>query len=399
MFQNIFNSYKQSKRIGATFLVAGTTVGAGMLAMPLTAAGIGFMTSLVLLCVMWGLMYLAALIQVDLFKDQPNGISLATLVENILGKKYKIIPAVIKSLLFFSLLAAYISASASVMVQIFHLPITVSAILFTVTLGILISLDLKKMEQFNRIIVMFKFLFFILIAIILLPNVNFSSLFSENQPTNYSFLIISIPVFFTAFGFHGSIPSLSSFLKQDQKTLRKVFFEGTLIPLVTYILWMAITYSGAKICQLTNISSQTDLGQFLTHIGECSPNPFWVGLSLQWFSFFAFITSFIGVGLGQIDFIEEVLANNSKTSSKTHLRFLASLITVTIPLLFAIFYPNGFMIALAFAGGWLCILALFLPCLMAFVKKNTPKYIKIMASICLTFGIALFVILILKTMS
>ena len=32
----------QNKTLGSTLIVAGTTIGAGMLAMPLTSAGIGF---------------------------------------------------------------------------------------------------------------------------------------------------------------------------------------------------------------------------------------------------------------------------------------------------------------------------------------------------------------------
>ncbi|CAO5682816.1 MAG: Tyrosine-specific transport protein [Holosporales bacterium] len=62
MILDFFKSYKESKQTVAIFLVSGTTVGAGMLAMPLTAAGIGFLASFILLCIMWGIMYLAALV-------------------------------------------------------------------------------------------------------------------------------------------------------------------------------------------------------------------------------------------------------------------------------------------------------------------------------------------------
>ncbi|CAO5674843.1 MAG: Tyrosine-specific transport protein [Holosporales bacterium] len=397
MIFDFFRSYKNSKQTGAILLVAGTTVGAGMLAMPLTAAGIGFLTSFILLCFMWGIMYLAALVQVNLFKNEQSGISFATLVEKILGKQYKFIPAIIKCLLFFGLLAAYISAGASVLVQIIKVmsPL-VSSLLFSVVLGFLISMDIKIMEQINRVLVIFKFLFFIITAIILLPNIHITEITQNETSIDFSLLIVSIPIFFTAFGFHGSIPSLSHFLDKDQKKLKKVFFYGTIIPLATYILWMSMTYSGAKNYYMVDINTKTDIGQFLAHIGQCSSHPYWVALSLQWFSFIAFMTSFIGVGLGQIDYIQEILTDKTKIQSKKSLRALAGIITVGIPLLFALFYPNGFMLALAFAGFWLCILALLLPCFMAFVKKGVDQRIKIMAGFCLIFGIALFGILIFK---
>ncbi|CAO5682818.1 MAG: hypothetical protein HEEMFOPI_01814 [Holosporales bacterium] len=94
----------------------------------------------------------------ELLKNEQSGISFATLVEKILGKKFKFIPAIIKCLLFFGLLAAYISAGASVMVQLFKIPLFSSTLLFSIVLGLLISMDLKKMEHINRTLVLFKFL-------------------------------------------------------------------------------------------------------------------------------------------------------------------------------------------------------------------------------------------------
>ncbi|CAO5682819.1 MAG: hypothetical protein HEEMFOPI_01815 [Holosporales bacterium] len=228
----------------------------------------------------------------------------------------------------------------------------------------------------------------------LFPNIQFDSLLKDEKDIDFSVLMISIPVFFTAFGFHGSIPSLSHFLNKNQKTLKKVFFYGTIIPLITYVFWMSMTYSGAKSCQLMNVNVKMDIGRFLMHIGNCSTNPFWVALSLQWFSFLAFMTSFTGFGLGQIDYIQEILTHNTKIESKFSLRSLAVIITVGVPLLFALFYPHGFMIAFSFAGFWLCILVLLLSCIMAFVKKDVLKQIKIVAAICLISGFFLFGVLI-----
>jgi tyrosine-specific transport protein len=48
--------------VGAAFIVAGTTIGAGMLALPIAGAPLGVLTSLLLLSGMWGVMYYASLV-------------------------------------------------------------------------------------------------------------------------------------------------------------------------------------------------------------------------------------------------------------------------------------------------------------------------------------------------
>ncbi len=45
----------RSKTIGSTLLVAGTTIGAGMLALPLVSATTGFIPTLGMMIVVWAL--------------------------------------------------------------------------------------------------------------------------------------------------------------------------------------------------------------------------------------------------------------------------------------------------------------------------------------------------------
>ena len=52
----------QNKTLGSTLIVAGTTIGAGMLAMPLTSAGIGFGFTTLLLVSLWLLLAFSALL-------------------------------------------------------------------------------------------------------------------------------------------------------------------------------------------------------------------------------------------------------------------------------------------------------------------------------------------------
>lgn len=56
----------QSKLLGSTLIIAGTTIGAGMLALPLASAGIGFSTSLMIMLGLWMLMAFTALLMVEI---------------------------------------------------------------------------------------------------------------------------------------------------------------------------------------------------------------------------------------------------------------------------------------------------------------------------------------------
>ncbi|CAO5678067.1 MAG: Tyrosine-specific transport protein [Holosporales bacterium] len=380
--------HRHSKEIGATFLVAGTTVGAGMLAMPLTAVGIGFLPSLYLLFGMWAFMFAAAYVQSRLFISQSNDISFVTLVERILGKRYKIIPATLMCLLFFGLLAAYITAGASVLAQILSLSKTHALILFSVVFGAIICAQLHKMDQINRVLVLLKFSCFGLVIYFLLQNIQPQHLEQSIESENIHNLLLTIPMFFTAFGFHGSIPTLVTYLEGDQKKLTRVFLIGSLIPLLTYVLWLMATFGGLQ--NLAKIQvCRADVGAFLSHLGDHTVNPLMTKNMIQAFSFLAFVTSFIGVGLGQMNYIQEVVRTVLPIRACFQ-RYLAGIITVGIPFLFALFYPDGFLMALTFAGIWLCILAVILPAIMALIKKESSPLMKIISVALLICGMLLF---------
>ncbi|MCD3068990.1 DUF2492 family protein [Salmonella enterica subsp. enterica serovar Enteritidis] len=61
----------KNRTLGSIFIVAGTTIGAGMLAMPLAAAGVGFSVTLGLLIGLWALMCYTALLLLEVYQHVP----------------------------------------------------------------------------------------------------------------------------------------------------------------------------------------------------------------------------------------------------------------------------------------------------------------------------------------
>lgn len=68
-----------NKTLGSTLLVSGTMIGAGMLAMPLTSAGIGFTFTVVLLLVLWFLLTYSALLFVEAYQTVESDAGIGSL--------------------------------------------------------------------------------------------------------------------------------------------------------------------------------------------------------------------------------------------------------------------------------------------------------------------------------
>ncbi len=82
----------RSKVFGSTLIIAGTTIGAGMLALPLASAGIGFTTSLIIMLSLWALMAFTALLMLELHQYAESSATLHTLAKQILGQKVSGLP-------------------------------------------------------------------------------------------------------------------------------------------------------------------------------------------------------------------------------------------------------------------------------------------------------------------
>lgn len=96
----------KSKLLGSSLIIAGTTIGAGMLALPLASAGLGFSTALVIMLGLWALMAFTALLMVEIHQYSSQDATLHTLAKEILGTKGKWIATFAMLFLFYSLCAA-----------------------------------------------------------------------------------------------------------------------------------------------------------------------------------------------------------------------------------------------------------------------------------------------------
>ena len=75
-----------NKTLGSTLITSGTMIGAGMLAMPLTSAGIGFTFTVVLLVLLWLLLTYSALLFVEVYQTAEHDAGIGTLAAQYFGR-------------------------------------------------------------------------------------------------------------------------------------------------------------------------------------------------------------------------------------------------------------------------------------------------------------------------
>ncbi|MBZ9190000.1 tyrosine transporter TyrP [Escherichia coli] len=335
----------KNRTLGSVFIVAGTTIGAGMLAMPLAAAGVGFSVTLILLIGLWALMCYTALLLLEVYQHVPADTGLGTLAKRYLGRYGQWLTGFSMMFLMYALTAAYISGAGGV-----------------------VCVGTSLVDLFNRFLFSAKIIFLVVMLVLLLPHIHKVNLLT--LPLQQGLALSAIPVIFTSFGFHGSVPSIVSYMDGNVRKLRWVFITGSAIPLVAYIFWQVAT--------LGSIDSTTFMGLLANHAGlngllqalrEMVASPH-VELAVHLFADLALATSFLGVALGLFDYLADLFQRSNTVGG----RLQTGAITFLPPLAFALFYPRGFVMALGYAGVALAVLALIIPSLLTWQsRKHNPQ--------------------------
>jgi tyrosine-specific transport protein len=351
------------RTLGATLIVAGTTIGAGMLAQPMTSSGFGYCSSIILLIGMWVYMLISAGITVEI--SGGVGQSIAVLAEKKLGRIAKYVAASSMLVLFWSLLWCYISGGSSILHQgiVTSIPIPFVIVAFTVVFGLSVATCTAAVDYSNRFIFLIKIVVLVVILSGLISFVRLDNLFSPSGKAQLSLHHV-IPVFFTAYGFHGSIPFLIKYLDGDKKSIYTSLILGSMIPLVVYIIWQTVTLGIIG----NSLDGTEDVGLFIHRLTTQTGHSYLTILTNA-FAFLAIVTSFLGVALGLFDYISEWFKTVDILS-----RIKITTLTFGLPLILALIYPDGFIMALGCAAVALSILAVVLPCLIALKQSRGVQH-------------------------
>ncbi|ABI40097.1 aromatic amino acid permease [Shewanella sp. MR-4] len=360
--------------LGSIAIVAGTAIGAGMLALPLATAALGMVPAILLMVVIWGLSAYTSLLMLEINLRSGVGDNVHAITGKLLGKKGQMVQGASFLSLLFALTAAYLTGGSSLLVlkakNMFDLVLDnqLAVVLFTLVLGGFAALGVAWVDKASRFLFSLMILLLIVVVLFLLPEVSISSMatsaVAESMTSSW---MAAIPVVFTSFGFHVCIATLVRYLDGNAVSLRKVLLIGSTIPLACYIFWLLVTLGTVGGNEVSSFNGS--LPALISALQEIAHTP-WISKCISLFADLALITSFLGVTLSLYDFVAELTR-----AKKTFLgRAQTWLLTFVPPLLCALYVPEGFVAVLGFAAVPLVVMIIFLPIVMALRQRQaTPQ--------------------------
>lgn len=362
-----------SKCIGGILLIVGTSIGGGMLALPVSTAEVGFFNSIFFLVLCWLVMTAGALLILEVTMRLPIGSNMVSMAKSTLGLPGQIIAWITYLFLLYTLLAAYISGGSDVFGALLaRIPIIVpgelTALLFTLLFSMVVYQGIHAVDYVNRGLMFGKLGVYFVLIVIISPYVDVSSLHGGSIKA----ITGSLMVLVASFGFASIVPSLRDYFNDDIKTLRTVIILGSFIPLTCYIIWNAVimgVIAREGDDGLMALMSNQHATSGLTHALSVAVDNKWITGFFSFFTSICMITAFLGVSIGLFDFLADGLS-----LKKTGWQGRSTLIlTFLPPLAVVLINPGIYLHALAYAGVCCVILLLLLPAIMTWRARRLDK--------------------------
>lgn len=360
--------------VGGIGLLAGTAIGAAILALPVATTHLGFTYTVLLYVACWFFMTLGELYLLEANLLTGYGSNLLSMAEKTLGAAGKVFTLIIYLILLYALTAAYLSGAGAWIGKLFQhydnplhpihcAIITTFLTIFVIFLGTVIT------DWVNRFLMIGLLGAFTILFFASAEHIQSPLLFSQH----FTWDLRPFPLIITAFGSAIMVPTLTDYLHGKAKQLVAVVLIGSTIPLLIYIVWeMCITgilpIEGANGLIMIQQSGHPATDVPLALQRELG-SPI-VTTMASYFSIFALITSLLGVTLSLFDFLADGLHIKKNIFGKLKL----SAITFLPPLAFVIFYPRGFNITLSFAGLFVSLLLGILPIIMVWRSRYVYQF-------------------------
>jgi len=347
-----------------SLLIAGTSIGGGMLALPVLTSLGGFVPSLAIYLACWIFMASTGLLFLEVSQWIGKETNIVTMARTTLGLPGQIATWLIYLFLFYCLTVAYIVGCGNLVNDLFQgqVPQWASFLLFLAVFVPFVYAGAHLVGKLNVGLMLGLGISFLLFVLMGWSHVNPQNLIYRN----WSLSLLGLPIAFTSFAYQGIIPTLVSYFDHDIPKARKAILIGSFIPLIAYVIWQWLILGIVPTFGPGGLQETLEAGQNAVHpLKNFIQNPS-IYIIAQFFAFFALVTSFLGVTLGLVDFLADGL---SVTKTNLNKLWLCALVFIP-PLVIAILYPHIFLKALDFAGGYGCALLLgLMPILMVWAGR------------------------------
>ncbi|NP_001146090.1 uncharacterized protein LOC100279622 [Zea mays] len=347
----------------AVFLVAGTTVGAGILAIPAVTQEAGFLASAVICILCWSYMVVTGLLVAEVNVNTmcelgSGGVSLVSMAMRTLGTFGVRTSCLSYLFIHYALLVAYVARSSNIITNSLGIPIWESATLFSLAFGGVCYFGSQRLiGAVNGVLVVGILASFTSLVVVASGNLQWSSLLEAN----FAAAPQSIPIIALSFVYQNVVPVLCTNLEGDLSKVRTAIVAGTAIPLALFLVWDGVILG--TLPDLAGSSTVSDPLELLR-----SSNGI-VGPIVEAFSFLAIATSYIGFVLGISDFLADLLKLPSGQNKP-----LPYVLTLFPPLVLSLLDPEIFFKALDFAGtyGVLVLFGVF-PAAMSWSERYSDE--------------------------
>ena len=356
--------------LGGTMIIAGTCIGAGMLALPVTSAGMWIYWSVVVLFVTWLLMLLSsqALLEVNLSYEP--GDSFHTLVKDLLGPGWSIVNGLSLAFVLYILVYAYVSGGGSIVRQAAlgigwqAPPQIVGGLFFAIVLSACVWWSTWLVDRLSLIMMIGMVLSYLMSMTGLFSHIKIDVLLGDGGLSSlggYSvFIWATLATYLTSLCFHASVPSLVKYFGKDSESINKCLVRGTLIAVFCYLTWLVIIDGVISRAQFSGvITAGGNVGDLVAAAGANVDSGFILRM-LESFSSLAIATSFIGAGLGLFDYMADLCGFDNSRWGRTK----TALVTFLPPTLCGLIWPNGFRAAIGWAGLAATVWSVIVPALM-----------------------------------
>lgn len=349
-------------------------MGAGMLALPVATGLCGFKFSVLILIASFAYMLLTLfyLLEANLVSNKVSA-NIITMVKDHFGPVMQGVAWVTFLLLLYAVASAYISGGGAILGRVLSsslaidLPSWAGVTVFFVFFGLLVVFGTDVVDSVNRVCMVALIVSFVFLCITLASHME-PSLYTGGQ---VKYIYAAIPVMVLSFTSHLILPSLRTYLLGDVAKLKKALIYGSLIPLAVYFLWQLLVFGVLPADQagLGIIAESKDPVTALAAELSYRAGDAWIGAVVSFFSFFALITSFFGVSLSLFDFLADGFHIKKDVKGKV----LLLILMYTPPVIFSLFYSQGFIMALGYAGVFVAILYGIFPPIIVYKTRYIEK--------------------------
>lgn len=320
-----------------------------MLGLPVASGASGFFPSLAMMVITWIGMTLSALLLLEVSLWMEGESHVITMTSKILGPFGKMVAWVLFLYISYASLVAYSAGGGA---EISHLlgksmgvdvGKDVGAVILTLLFTFVIIFGGQTVGRVNTLLFAAMIGAYVLLV---------SSGVDEVKPSlltykNWGLAPLAIPFLLTSFSFQTMVPSLTPILKRNPQALRLAIIGGTTIALIVYIIWQFLILGIIPIEGPNGLIEANRISVPATQFIESHVNGSFIITIARFFTLFAIITSYLGIGLGLFDF----LADGFSIKKRGYGILLLGVMIAIPTIIFSTQFERAFMVAMETSGG------------------------------------------------